>query len=205
MSPQTACRTLILTTAALCACSEAPERVPAGGPGASTQRPQPGAGQTPASAPVELVFPAQEGWIEEPPSNSMRKAQFRLPAAEGDTDDATLVVFFFPNGGSWEANVQRWCGQLSQPDGSSTFDKAVMSSRTVAGLPAREVEVGGTFVAETTPGSGERVNKPDWTLLAAAIEGPRGSWFPKLVGPEKTVAHWRASYRQFLGAIHAAE
>lgn len=152
----------------------------------------------------ELVFPAQPGWIEEEPSSDMRHAQFLLPAVPGDGADAQLVVYYFRGGGSWEANFERWCGQFEQPDGRDSMDVAVQSERTIAGLPARELELSGTFVAETFPGSDERVNNPHYAMIACRIEGAEGSWYPKLVGPERTVKHWESSYRRFLTAVRPA-
>jgi len=55
----------------------------------------------------------------------MRFAQFKLARADGDEEDASLVVFFFgPNqGGSVSDNVDRWVGQMQQADGSSSKTK----------------------------------------------------------------------------------
>lgn len=152
----------------------------------------------------ELAFPTQPGWIEEEPTSDMRHAQFRLPAVPGDEADAQLVVYYFRGGGSWEANVERWCGQFEQPDGRDSMDVAVQKAHTVAGLPAREIELSGTYVAETFPGSDERVNKPQYAMIGGRIEGAEGSWYPKLVGPERTVKHWAPSYHRFLAAVRPA-
>lgn len=170
-------------------------------PAAATATPEESAvGHGPVAVSA-LRFPAQPGWIEEEPSSDMRHAQFRLPAAPGDSEDAQLVVYYFRGGGTWEANVERWCGQFEQPDGRDSMDIATQSVRTVAGLPAREIELSGTYVAETFPGSDERVNKPGYAMIGGRIEGFEGSWYPKLVGPQATVEHWAPSYRAFLGAI----
>ena len=34
------------------------------------------------------------------------------------------------------------------------------------------VDLAGTYVAETSPGSGEQLNHPDWRMLVAVIETP---------------------------------
>src|SRR5262245_10271326 len=52
--------------------------------------PQPAAATTPA-----LVLTPQPGWIVEKPANTMRKAQYSLPRAEGDSEDASLIVHYF--------------------------------------------------------------------------------------------------------------
>jgi len=71
----------------------------------------------------------------------------------------------------------------------------------VNGMKTTEVQLSGTYVAETAPGSGEHLRKEDWRMLAAIIEAQEGPYYIKLVGPRATVAHWEASYREFLSAI----
>ncbi|MFN0006928.1 MAG: hypothetical protein ACKVXR_03395 [Planctomycetota bacterium] len=154
----------------------------------------------------ELVFSPPSGWIVEKPTSNMRKAQYKLPRAQGDTDDASLVVFFFGSagGGGREANLTRWAGQFEQPDGTDSSQRMQSTDRTVNGLPVTEVELSGTYVAETTPGSGERVRKENWRMLAAIVEAPAGSYYVKLVGPSETLRSWESSYKTFLDALEAA-
>ena len=65
-----------------------------------------------------LTFSAPAGWKPVPTSSSMRVAQFALPRAAGDPADAELVVYYFGgSGGTVEANIERWVGQMKQPDG----------------------------------------------------------------------------------------
>jgi len=157
----------------------------------------------PAAAPTSaLVLTPQEGWVVEKPANSMRKAQYTLPRAEGDGEDATLIVHYFGGqGGSREVNLERWAGQFEQPDGSSSADKIVSSTRTIAGLEVFDADVSGTYVAETAPGSGVHLNKPGWRMLAAIVDTKEGPWYFKLVGPAATIAKWEASYKAFLEAL----
>src|SRR5687768_10734370 len=70
------------------------------------------------SATLKYKVPA--GWVEEDRSSSMRVAQYKLPRAEGDTEDASLVLYYFGKGqgGSAAANVERWANQMQQADGS---------------------------------------------------------------------------------------
>lgn len=151
---------------------------------------------------AELVFVAPDGWIVETPQSAMRKAQYRLPAAAGDAEDASLIVYFFGGGGgSIEDNLERWASQFEAEDGEPARDDMRVMNRTIAGLKATEAELSGTYVAETFPGSGERVNKPGWRMRAAIVESGHGPYYVKLVGPEATVQRWSASYARFLGTI----
>lgn len=151
-----------------------------------------------------LKFTVPAGWIEEQRTSSMRVAQYKLPKVAPDTEDASLVLYYFGQGqgGSAAANVERWISQMKQEDGSASKDKAKEESIEANGLKLTTVDLSGTYVAETTPGSGEFLNKPGYRLRGAVIETPKGPYFVKLVGPEKTVTHWNES---FLGYLRSFE
>ena len=148
--------------------------------------------------PASLRYRVPAGWIEEERSSSMRVAQFKLPRTETDTEDASLVLYYFGQGqgGSSAANVERWANQIHQADGTKA--KITEESFTANGLKVTSVDGSGTYVAETAPGSGSFLNKPAFRLRAAVIETPNGSYYVKLVGPEKTVTHWNDSFVSYL-------
>jgi hypothetical protein len=149
-----------------------------------------------------LVFETQPGWVVETPSSGVRKAQYRLPHAPEDSEDASVAVFFFGgDGGSKEANIERWASQFEQPDGRPSAHVAQNSARKVGGMDVHEVDIAGTYVAETFPGSGQRVRKEGWRMLAAIIETDHGPYYVKLVGPAATVERWEASYRNFVSQL----
>ena len=156
-----------------------------------------------SSSTGELKFKAPEGWVTEKPSSSMRVAQYTLPKVEGDNADASLVLYFFGSsqGGSVSDNVDRWVNQIVQPDGSSSKDKAKIETFTVNGMKVTTVDVSGTYTAEMSPGSGTRHNESKQRLRAAVIESPKGNYFVKLIGPEKTVAHWDQSFAEYVQSM----
>ena len=158
------------------------------------------AAQSSARGAGELRYKTPEGWVSEKPTSSMRVAQFKLPKAEGDTEDASLVLYYFGSGegGSIRDNIDRWIGQIEQPDGSSSNDKAKMETLTPSDLKVTTVDVTGTYTAEISPGSGTRHNKPNYRLRAAIVETPKGSYFAKLVGPEKTVKRWDKAFVEYV-------
>lgn len=197
-------RYVIAATALLAcsACSREAKPVAAPAPhNASTRAPD--SESSPATPAIgELVFHAQHGWFEEHPSSTTRLVQYRLPRAGEDDEDATLVVYFFGGqGGSKEANLERWTGQFEQPDGGASSSVLETSERTVNGMPVTEVALSGTYVAETSPGSGTRYRKEHWRMLAAIVEAPRGPHYVKVTGPEATVRRWEASYRAFVSEL----
>ena len=143
-----------------------------------------------------LKFTVPAGWIEEERTSSMRVAQYRLPKAGTDTEDASLVLYYFGprQGGSAAANVERWISQMKQAEGSS----AKQESLEVNGLKVTTVDVAGTYVAETAPGSGTFYNKAGYRMRGAVVETPNGNYFVKLVGPEKTVTQWNDSFVSYV-------
>lgn len=160
----------------------------AGSPGAQT------------SQTGELKYTVPEGWVAEKPTSSMRVAQYKLPKAAGDLEDANLVLYYFGQGqgGSTEANIDRWINQMQQPDGKPSKEKARSETMTVNGLKVTTVDVTGTYSAEMTPGSGSFSNNANYRLRAAVVETPKGSYFAKLVGPEKTVAQWDQAFMSYV-------
>lgn len=151
-----------------------------------------------AQKPAVLRYKAPTGWVEEERSSSMRVAQYKLPRTTGDTQDGSLVLYYFgkDQGGSTAANIERWASQMQQTDGSKA--KLTEDSFTANGLKITTVDAAGTYVAETSPGSGTFENKPGYRLRAAVVETPNGSYFVKFVGPEKTVAHWNEAFTAYL-------
>ena len=147
-----------------------------------------------------LKFTVPSGWVEEKASSTMRVAQYKLPKETGDTEDASLVLYYFgqSGGGGISANLERWVSQMKQPDGSDSKDKAKQDSLKVNGLAITTIDLAGTYTAETAPGSGQFFNNPNYRLRAAVIETPKGSYYLKLVGPEKTVAKWNNSVTDFV-------
>jgi len=150
---------------------------------------------TAQAATGDLRYKVPDGWLAEKTSSSMRVAQYKLPKAEGDKEDALLVLYYFGanQGGSAQANIDRWISQIEQP-----ADKAKTESLSVNGLKISMVDVTGTYTAEMAPGSGTTHNDANYRLRAAVIETPKGNYYAKLVGPAKTIARWDQSFTDYL-------
>lgn len=149
-----------------------------------------------------LTFTAPAEWKSVAVSSSMRVAQYALPHVAGDTQDGELVVYFFGGqGGTVEANIERWVGQMLQPDGRPSSAVMKRESRTINGLKVTTVDVAGTYVAEMSPGSGQLHNSPGFRLRAAVIETSNGPYFIKLTGPARTIAAFEKQYESFLASV----
>ncbi len=156
----------------------------------------------PAMLAAGLTFTTPEGWRQSAPASSMRVAEFTLPRAAGDAEDAILIVYYFGGqGGGVDANMQRWIGQMQQANGQPSSASARKESRKVNGLAVTLVDVSGTYVAEMSPGAANRNNKPHFRLRAGVVETPKGPYFIKLTGPEKTVTKWDRAFDQFVSSF----
>lgn len=149
-----------------------------------------------------LAFTAPPTWQARPAASAMRVAEFVVPKAPGDAEDAEVIVYFFGgSGGSVDANIDRWIGQMQQPDGSASKDKARRDAQTVNGLKMTTVDLAGTYIAEVRPGATERHNKPDFRLRAAVVDTPRGPYYIKMTGPARTMAAADADVKSFLASV----
>jgi len=148
----------------------------------------------------EVSYKVPEGWTVEKPTSEMRVAQYKLPKAAGDSEDALLVVFYFGpgQGGTTQANIDRWVNQVKQPDGSPSQDKAKTETMTVNELQVSTVDVKGTYSGGMSQDSAPKDTNSIYRLRGAVIETPKGSYFVKLTGPEKTVNHWDQAFNDYI-------
>jgi hypothetical protein len=157
--------------------------------------------QAPA-APGSLKFTAAPGWQTRTASSTMRVAEFVLPGRDAAAGNAELVIYYFGGGGgSVDANIQRWLGQMQQPDGRATSDVATKEAKTINGLKVALLDVSGTYVAEMRPGASEKHNSPGFRMRTAVVETPRGPYYLKLVGPAAVVETWNKSFNEFLASL----
>ena len=160
-------------------------------------------GPTAAASSGSLKFTAPAGWISQSPASSSRKAQYGLPRAEGDSEDAELVVYFFEGGGGTpQANVDRWIGQFTRPDGGPASDTAKVVHKTINGVPLTIVDVSGTYAGSMGPMQQQERPKTHFRMLGAIAETAQGPWFFKLTGPAKTVARWQSGFESLLDSIN---
>lgn len=153
-------------------------------------------GQRQGLGPLSAVAPA--GWVAQPPSSSMRVAQYGLPGPAGE---ATLGIFFFGpgQGGSVEANIERWYGQFTQADGQPVQGRRW--TRQVGDIEITGADVSGIFSGGMGMGSAQP--QAGYRMLGAIAAHRSGTVFFKMTGPAQTVEQWAASFDQFLGSLQA--
>lgn len=155
-----------------------------------------------AEAPVaaRLKWADPPGWTRISTPSPMRLATYRLPRAEGVTDDAEMTIFHFGGGqgGSVEANFDRWLGQFNVDKSA-----AQRSDRSANGLSIHLLEIPkGTFTS-TMPGQAASP-KEGFGLLAAVVETPGGPYFFKITGPAKTLEAARPAFIALLDGVTAS-
>lgn len=127
------------------------------------------------------------------PASSMRAAEYVV----GESGEAVMSVFHFPGmGGSVDANVQRWVGQLSQPDGRPSAEVATVAQRTVNGLSVTTIDVTGDFAGGmgAAAATGQR-------LLGVIVTAPAGPVFFKLLGPAPVVASAASAFEGLVASL----
>ena len=155
----------------------------------------------PADAGAELSWNVPDGWLEEVPSSSMRKAQYSVPS---ETGAAELVVFYFGpgQGGDARSNAQRWAQQFSQPDGSSPLDALKTEEIEVNGMKTLLVETTGSYSNSMAPmASAAGASQSGQMLLASIVQGPDANWFFKLTGPQETVESQREAFLELTHSV----
>ena len=107
----------------------------------------------------------------------MRIATYRIHAIAGDPEDAECAVYFFGTGqgGTVEANLDRWAHQFTAPDGQSPAQPAKMEKRVIAGLKVSTLTVSGTYLGAGGMMSQEQVKKPNFRMRARNHRGPGGT------------------------------
>ncbi len=138
-----------------------------------------------ANAAGGLAWTPPKAWSVAPSASSMRVVTYKVPAAAGDAEGGEVAVFFFGTGqgGSTQANVDRWIAQFKPEKGSAGPGKPIPMK--VGAIAVTIVTTEGTY-SSGMPG-GAMTPKPGWALRGGIAEGPQGPVFFKMVGPKKTV------------------
>ena len=146
-----------------------------------------------------LTWAAPKEWSVAPSASSMRVVTYRVPAVAGDAEGGEVAVFFFGagQGGSTQANVDRWMAQFRPEKESPGPGKP--TSMKVGAISVTIVTTEGTY-SSGMPG-GAMTPKPGWALRGGIAEGPQGPVFFKMVGPRKTVLGATAAFDGLLKTL----
>jgi hypothetical protein len=162
---------------------------------------------TPAPAGSAQQEPLHITWLDPPsfkrvpPSNAMRKASYVVPRAAGDPEDGELTVFYFGpgQGGSIDANVDRWVKQFADAKPGDVR----RADREANGLRQHTVELDSGTFSSGMPG-GSTQPKRNYGLVGGIVETPSGAYFFKLTGPANTVKQAKPEFYKLLDSIKTA-
>lgn len=146
---------------------------------------------------LEYQATVPAGWTFRTPSSSMRLAEYVAGAAGG----AEVVVYYFgpAQGGTVQANLDRWKSQFSNPDGSAVYEKVAHDKTPVSALTIAEYR--GTYARGIGAGSAPEDAKPNQSLVAIVAETPKGTLFFQLFGPKAAVDAQRDAYVAFAKSL----
>jgi hypothetical protein len=147
-----------------------------------------------------LKWTPPAGWKTEE-ARPMRAATYTIEAAAADTASAECVVYFFgaQQGGSVQANLDRWKGQMAAPGGKAPDAK--IARRTIHGLTVTTIDVSGDYMGMGGPMAASQSVQKNYRMLGAIFEGPGGNVFIKFTGPAKTVTANQSAFEQLLNSF----
>lgn len=138
------------------------------------------------------------GWTSRTPSSSMRLAEFVLPATAEGTGE--VVIFFFgpAQGGNVDANLTRWKGQFSNPDGSPVVQTVTRDSS--GAFPLTFAEYTGSYRRGIGAGSADSI-RTGQRLIAGIAETPHGTLFIQMFGQAARIAAERETFMRFVKGL----
>ena len=151
-----------------------------------------------------LQWTTPEGWKNQG-ALPMRVATYAVAPSAGDKTGGECAVFYFGSGqgGSIDANLERWKGQFQGPGGKPAA--AQIAKRSLHGLSMTTIDTSGEYSGMSGPMAGSSQVAPGYRLLGAIVEGPRGNVFVKFTGPAKTIAANQQKFEQLLGSFQPAQ
>ncbi|MCX6958299.1 MAG: hypothetical protein NT164_07175 [Verrucomicrobiae bacterium] len=139
-------------------------------------------------------FTRPDTWNWEAPTSPMRKAQLTILGKNGATALVTFFYFGPGQGGTVQANVDRWAAQFTAIDGTPI--KATTTTQKIKTTTITFVSARGTF-ANGMPG-GPTQACTDYALRGAILESPQGDVYVKMTGPEDLVKQSTAAFGQMI-------
>jgi hypothetical protein len=152
-----------------------------------------------AESAAGLKWTAPSGWSNQG-SRPMRAATYVVPPAQGDKENSECAVYFFGTGqgGSVEANMDRWKSQFTQ---GGKPGPAQIQKRAVHGLPLTTIDSSGEYSGMGGPLADKPGVETGYRLLGAIFEGPEGNVFIKFTGPAKTITANQRNFEQLVNSF----
>jgi thiol-disulfide isomerase/thioredoxin len=139
-----------------------------------------------------FTAPVPAEWQWHPPQSRMRAVNYFVPSTNEGA--AAELVIFQGIGGSPEANIMRWQGQVRSPQGEPA--EVEMTQLDIGGVPVTVVELHGQYV-----GMGQQPPQDDQLFLGAVIDAPAGDLHVRLVGDRETVEANRDAFMTMIRGL----
>lgn len=154
------------------------------------------AADAPASFKVsEVSFARPEKWEWVPVQSPMRKAQLKVPNANGEAGEALFFYFGESNGGGTQANIDRWYRQFQ---GTKEQIKGRTEEAKAGNSKVTYVMAEGTYQSGM-PGT-PPTPKPGFALVGAILEDPAGHVFVRFTGPKALVEASTAEFKKMISS-----
>jgi hypothetical protein len=138
----------------------------------------------------EFTFtrPAKWEWIET--TSSMRKAQLKIPGADGASAEVVFFEFGPRGAGDVKANVDRWLRQFD-PHHNDNVNETNIGKIKVTFVQTEGTYHSGMPGGPTTPMS-------DYALMGAIMESESGNVFVKMTGPKGLVKSSMTEFKKMI-------
>jgi len=128
----------------------------------------------------------------------MQLAAFDVPKADGDKEDAKVLIFYGGQAGMGDkdGNIRRYKGMFKAPAG----DNAKVENTRVGKSDVTAVDVAGTYLFKAAPfdPNAKTEEKPDFRMIAVIFDTPRGPYYVRYIGPQKTVEAHKKEFDEWL-------
>ena len=111
---------------------------------------------------VRYQLPRRASWESREPRHAHRRARIRGPKSRRGRADGRVTVM--GAGGGVAANIDRWYQQFTQPDGSSTKERAKVEKERLPARAVTIVDLSGTYMDRPGP-MAPGVERPHYRML----------------------------------------
>ena len=138
-------------------------------------------------------------WQKKAPRSRLVEHEFSIPSDMEEVADVRITIM--QAGGGVEANIERWIGQFSQPDGTATKARAKRQQRKIAEQEVYVVDISGSYKDQPQGPFGPSVDRSDYRMLAAILKTEGGNFFIKMYGHQDLIAKSEAAFGEFLESL----
>jgi len=149
---------------------------------------------------LNLEAPMPDDWVQQKPTNPMRLAQCRIPAAQDAAPGELVVYYFGRTHATLDANIARWRSQFFGPEGRPV--EPAITTLSVGDIPVTLVEFHGGYARGIGLGPSENVNPGQIMIIAVVDAAAQGLVYVQMHGPSATISENRAAFKQLVRGIH---